>query len=236
MTKPQVLSLGIGFSGAVVAALGALAPWPWKALAAWTSLACFLVAGAYALNRPEVFGKRDGALSRWRMLPTLPYLIAFWISCAWMRLKRRYPTLHEVAPGLYVSGRLRGSDLSADVELVLDLTCEFSEPPELRRLPGYRSVLALDGHSPPDADRFLSILAEVESCRGGVLVHCESGIGRAPAAAALVLVQRGVVDSPRAAIELIRKTRPMVRPSRSDYDFMERMVARLRGPYAPPGG
>lgn len=232
MTKPAKLTAAIGASGIVCAvaavAVGGLAGW--GGLLAWTALACFAVAGAYAFNRPGVFGKRsDGRLSWWRAALLLPYLAAFWVVCLGIRRWRGLPAFDAVAPGLYVGGRVDATQLPDDVTLVVDLTCEYPETASVRRLPGYRCLPVLDGHHPPDDEAFLQLLDEMETAPGGVFVHCESGVGRAPTAAALLLMRRGVALDPAAAIERVRKGRPRAHPTRSDRAFMARVADRVLG-------
>ena len=68
---------------------------------------------------------------------------------------------------------------------------------------------------------------EIAESAAGVYVHCESGKGRAPTMAALVLLARGVVDSPEAALELVQKRRPTASPTRADVAFIRRMAQRI---------
>ena len=229
MTKPRFLATAIGGAGAACAALAIAAPSPLRWLLAWIALACGVVACAYLANRPGVFGKRDGRLSGWRALPVLPYLVAYRIAVAVRDARRRYAAFDEVAPGLYVGARIDASRLPPGTELVVDLTSEVNEPAGLRRHPGYRGLPVLDGSIPPDEARFLELVSEMAAAEGGVYVHCISGRGRAPTAAAAVLIARGVADGPAAAFELLRKGRPVVKPTRSDVWFVERIAARLRG-------
>ena len=42
-------------------------------------------------------------------------------------------------------------------------------------------------------------------------------------------IARGVADGPAAAFELLRKGRPVVKPTRGDVSFVERIAGRLRG-------
>jgi protein-tyrosine phosphatase len=228
MTKPAKLSIGIGAAGALCAGLAALGAGPSRWLALWTAGACFAVAVAYATNRPGVFGKHDGRLAPLRALLLLPYLAAFRIGCALMRLFRRAPAWEEVAPGLYVGSRVRPGHLPPGLELIVDLTCEYAEPEPVRSHPGYRCLPVLDGAAPPDEGDFLHLLDEVRAASGGVLFHCESGKGRAPTAAALALIARGVASDPATALELVRKGRPSSAPTRVDLDFVERIARRLR--------
>lgn len=228
MTKPRVLTLGIG-AAALACGLAAWANSGWLALfLAWCALSCAAVSLAYALNHPGLYGKREGVLPAWRVLLLGPFLAAFWISWGLRDLFRPKPRYHLVSPGLWVGARIGAEELPTGVKTVVDLTSELWEPAAIRRMPGYRSFPVLDGSYPHDEDAFLELLAEVADTPGGVYVHCESGKGRAPTMAALVLLARGVVDSPEAALELVQKRRPTASPTRADVAFIRRMARRIR--------
>jgi hypothetical protein len=227
MTKPAWIALGIFVAGATCAVLGSLASGAARGLAWWTAGACLAVALAYATNRPGIFGKRDGRVEPLRVLLLLPFVLAFRIACALMRWLHIAPRWDEVAPGLYVGSRVDPDDLPPDLELIVDLTCEIDEPARVRAHPGYRCVPVLDGAAPPDDEAFLRLLDEVRAASGGVLFHCESGRGRAPTAAALALIARGVASDPPTALELVRKGRPSAAPTRVDLEFIERIAKRL---------
>jgi hypothetical protein len=227
MTKPAWIGIGIAVAGATCAVLGALASGLPRGLAWWTAGACFAVSLAYATNRPGIFGKREGRLAPLRVLLLLPYLAAFRIACELMRWLRIAPSWEAVSPGLYVGSRVDPEDLPPDLELIVDLTCEIAEPALVRAHPGYRCLPVLDGAAPCDDEAFLRLLDEVRAASGGVLFHCESGRGRAPSAAALALIARGVASDPAAAVELVRKGRPSAAPTRVDLEFIDRIAKRL---------
>ena len=166
MSKPMKLAIGIGVASMLTAGISWAVPQPYAFFAAWTAVSCALVSGAYLGNWPAVFGKRRGRLQRWAVVLLLPYLSMFWFACWLMRAWRQTSTLDEIAPGVYVGGRLRGPDLPNDTTLIVDLTSEFSEPRELRNHPGYRGVAVLDGAFPPNEGAFLELLDEVASVRG----------------------------------------------------------------------
>jgi hypothetical protein len=227
VTKPAKIALGVGVACVACAALGGLASGALRALAWWTSGACLAVALAYATNRPGIFGKRDGRLAPLRVLLLLPYLVAFRIACEVMRRLRRDPAWEQVAPGLYVGSRVDPGDLPPGLELIVDLTAEHGEPAPVRARPGYRCVPVLDGAAPADDEAFLGLLDEVRAASGGVLFHCESGKARAPTAAALALIARGLAPDAASAVELVRKGRPATALTRVDLDFVARLVPRL---------
>jgi protein-tyrosine phosphatase len=88
----------------------------------------------------------------------------------------------------------------------------------------------LDGSFPHDEDLFLELLEEMVVTTGSIYIHCISGRGRAPTAAAALLLARGIADAPAAAIEMVRKGRPVTALTRTDVRFLERIAARLLGP------
>ena len=234
MTKPTKLTLGIGVAafGCAAAALASSRDGASLAAAlwAWTALACAIVAVAYARNLPQVFGKRAGRIALPNLVLLFPYLGAFWVACALMRtFRRRADPWNEVATDIYVGGRTRGSALPRGFEsgLVVDLTSEFSEPAALRSLPGYRGFPVLDGHFPADEEAFAALMREVAAAPGWVLFHCESGRGRAPTAAAIALIARGIVPDAESALELVAKGRPQSAPTRSDLAFITRLTPKL---------
>lgn len=228
MTKPRVLAAGIGACALLFAGLAALAEGPARWLCGWIALACTVAAVAYLANRPGLLGKHGGRFVWWRILPVAPYLLAYGIA-SWIRgKKRRYSSWSEVAPGLYVGARVPAAELPGGVALVLDLTAEIPEAADVRDLPGYRSLPVLDGAYPHDEERYLEQLDEMVATAGGVYLHCISGRGRAPTAAATVLLARGVARDAATALEIVCKGRSVASPTATDLRFVERIAARLR--------
>jgi hypothetical protein len=217
---------GVAVAAAVCLALAATTSGGARLWWTWTTLACVIAATAYLRNRPAWLGKRDGRWS-WRTLPVLPYLVAFRIACLLMRWWRGDDAPTQVAPGLWVGGRIAGP-LPPGVTHVVDLVAEYPEPRAVRTLPGYRGLPTLDGGFPPNVDALLTLVDELATARGGVLVHCDSGRGRAPTLAAAVLIARGEAHDVDAAIERVRRARPVAHPTRSDRTFLAGAVPGLR--------
>jgi len=227
MTKPRILALGIGAAGLACLAAGLAAGGPLGWLGAWIALACGIAAVAYLTNRPELLGKRGGRLWSWRNLPVWPYLAAYATATAVRERRRRYALYDEVCPGVFVGARIAAERLPRGVRLVVDLTSEIAEPRDLRERPGYRCLPVLDGSVPPDEERFLELLEELTAASGAVYLHCISGRGRAPTAAAALLLARGVAADAATAFELVRKRRPATKLTRTDLRFVQRIATRL---------
>lgn len=227
MSKPNALAFLIALEALFFAALSVALAVPFSFIAAWAALACAFVAIAYLLNWPGIYGKRAGRLRWWRLLPVLPYLAGFWLLCAFSRRWRQASVLDEVAPGIYVGGRLQREDLPKETVRIVDLTSEFSEPESVRSHPGYRCYPVLDGSVPHDEEAFLRILEDIRDVAGTVVFHCDAGRGRAPTAAALGLLWRGIEPDCDRAFRRVTAARPSVSLAASDRAFAERMSARL---------
>ncbi len=234
MTKPGKLAVGIGAAAAVCGVLAVPLPTSVAWVPGWASLSCALAAWAYVANLPGIYGKRHGRLVWWRAAPTAVFLGAFRIACALMRAWRRHPTKSRVSASVWVAGRVEGDDLPADLEFVVDLVSEFPEPAGVRRRPGYRFLPVLDGGVPPAVEPVLELLEELADPRRPALVHCDSGMGRAPTFAALLMLRRGeadTVDEARAAIE---RARPFVHLGTADRAFLARVAPHVPRPSLTP--
>jgi protein-tyrosine phosphatase len=156
-----------------------------------------------------------------------PYVLAYAIAARVRRAQRRYASWSEIVPGLYVGARVPASELPRGVGLVVDLTAELPEVADVRSLPGYRSLPVLDGSYPPDEGHFLRLLEELSNASTGIYIHCVSGRGRAPTAAAALLLVRGVATDAASAFEMVAKGRSASSPTASDVSFVERLARRL---------
>ncbi len=227
MTKPTKIALGIAVAGACCAALAVMTAGAARLAWAWTAGACAVATAAYAANRPAWLGKRAGRLTP-RALVVLPYLVAFRIACAVMRWWRGLDAPTLVAPGLWVGGRLARRSFLSSVTHVVDLVAEYPAPAWARARPGYRDLPVLDGGQPPHPGAFLALVRELRDATGDVLVHCDSGRGRAPTMAAAILIARGLAPDVDAALALVQARRPVASPTRSDVAFLEAVWPSLR--------
>jgi protein-tyrosine phosphatase len=170
-----------------------------------------VVALGYVWLGPVVLGKQaDGTLSWKHALLLMPYFGAAELAWYIVRVLGDEDPWHEVAPGLYLGRRVQHWELPARVGLVLDLTAEFVEPPELREGRRYVSVPALDA-STPSVQALADAVHAISSYQGNVYVHCAAGHGRSAMAMAVLLVARGMAHDIDDAVELMRAKRPRVR-------------------------
>jgi len=206
--------------------VGVGAGWVAQAVLGWMGVACLLVALAYLLDWPGIFGKRrDGTVAYLVALPVLPVLLVmrlFW----WLRaVLTSENAVDRVAPRLFVGRRLAGSDaLPDEVDFVIDLTCELAEHDDVLARGVYCAIRTLDGCAPPSHDDRDDVLREAAAHPGSVYVHCAFGHGRAVAAAAAIMVLRGDAVNADDAFAMIRAARPGIFPSGSHHRFVSGLV------------
>jgi len=188
------------------------ASWPlW-----WPAFSLLFAAGGYFLLGPRIYAKRDGRLPLSTRLLFGPMLIGQ--AASWWWYARR-AWAYDVLTDRLLIGRLLTSEeaaaaCEAGVGAVVDLTCEFSEPPEYRSLPYLHvPVLDLTAPTPEQIDRAVAFIQEHE-VRSIVYLHCKAGYSRTAVIAAAYLLATGRAESADDAIDQLRRARPsmIVRP------------------------
>ena len=229
VTKPAKIGVGIAVAAVACAGLAVATSGAARLFWAWTAFSCVVASSAYSLNRPHWLGKRNGAMGP-RALLILPYIVAFGIAVRLMRWWRGPDRPTQVAPGVWVGGRTLAGSVPPGVTTIVDLVAEYPADRIVRGMDGYRNLLVLDGGVPPDPEAFLALAYEVAAAPGDVLVHCDSGRGRAPTFAAALLVLRGLAPDVVSALVMMRAARAVVAPTRVDRAFLSAVEPRLRAP------
>ena len=222
-----MIALGIGVAGACCAVAAMASTGAARVAWAWTSASCAVATAAYLANRPWWLGKRDGRLTP-RALLILPYLVAFRIACALIRRWRGPDAPSLISAGLWVGGHLDAHSFPPGIGHVVDLVAEYPAPAWARALPGYRNLPILDGAEPPSRQAFLDVVRDLRDVSGSVLVHCDSGRGRAPTMAAALLIARRLAPDVDSALALVRARRPVSSPTRVDVAFLRAVLPSLR--------
>src|SRR5262249_23998238 len=181
----------------------------------------------YLSNRPAWLGKRDGRLTPSALL-ILPYLVAFRVAIELIRWWRDPDVPSLVSPGLWVGGRVEARTFPPGVTNVVDLVAEYPAPRWVRALPGYRNLPVLDGAEPPSREAFLGVVRDLRDVTADILVHCDSGRGRAPTMAAALLIARGLAPDVDSALALVRAGRPVSSPPGGHVAFMRSVLPSLR--------
>jgi hypothetical protein len=183
----------------------------------WPTVSLLAVAAVYLLVGPAAYGKRDGRLG-------LAARVLFWPTLLGQRASRRWYArqgrpVDVVTETLWIGRQLTRREATAaraaGVGAVIDLTCEFTEPPALRSLP-YLHLPTLDLTAPTaeQLDRAVAFAAGHAAAGRVVFVHCKAGYSRTAVVAAAVLLASGRAASADEAVALLRSARPalVVRP------------------------
>lgn len=225
----------------VFAGLGAVLLWKsltnehlaGRLIFAWISLDLLLVSIAYRRQNARVFGKTDDGTMR--PLPAIvmaPFLFFTWLVWRLQNLFSREPIWNEVMPGLFVGRRCSFDCLPPNATTVIDLTAEFPAPGRIRRRTELVCIPTLDGCSPDQAD-CLRLFELLKANEGAVIyVHCANGHARSVTFVAGLLTQRGITDTPDAAIQKLRQCRPRASPNADQRRFLHDLLRRQ----VPPVG
>jgi protein-tyrosine phosphatase len=200
----------------------------WYLLLLWPALSCIAISLAYWRFGARVFGKRiDGTMRKSSLIVLLPYLTYLWSVWHVLRMVVREDCQNQVAENLTIGRRLLASELPEDIEVVVDLTCEFFEPKTIRTSREYLSFPMLDGvASSPQA--VVRIVQQLSGEDRHLFIHCAQGHGRTGLVAAALLLVRGSTADPNAAVELIQSARPQVRLSREQMSCLENVFGLMR--------
>jgi hypothetical protein len=229
VSSSRWISLAYGSGGLLLFALATVLPPVGLILVGWAAFASALVSMAYAVNWPGVYGKRhDGSIAWWRAFPALPVMGG---TALVRRLLRSYflaEPFHEVAPGLYVGGRIPAKRLPPDVAMIVDLVAEAPAPSGIAVDRRYHALPILDGHVAADPIAFAELVGQAARDPGPVYVHCAGGRGRAVCFATAVLVVRGVAADVTAAVEHVRRVRPKIGPTQAHRELSQWAARRIR--------
>ena len=194
---------------AVLLAASAVMNGGWQYVLIWPALSFALVALAYLRLGPRVFGKSEiGVLSPINVLLLLPYFLYVWSVWHIVRLFSREPPFDQLTENIFLGRRLLSHELPADVDHVIDLTCEFAEPKALRST-CYHSFQILDGMA-ASPEQLREWAAQAAGFSGRIYIHCAKGQGRSGLFAVALLLELGHAKSTADAIQLIQSKRPQV--------------------------
>jgi protein-tyrosine phosphatase len=201
--------------------------WAWIAI--WPGVSFLFVGVAYLMAGTTIYGKRtNGVIPLHRFVLLAPFLTYTWLVWHIVRIFSREPVYHELSPKLLIGRRLLPHELPADVDCIVDLTSEFNEPPAIRRLPGYTCFPILDANAPP-LDGLIAALRDVESRDAQrIYIHCAQGHGRTAMFTAALLLLRGDAIDVSAAVDAVRKVRPLAEMNQRQRQFLEVLALRLQ--------
>lgn len=182
----------------------------WGYLLIWMAISYYLVSLAYGGIGVKIFGKQStGKISLWAIALLLPYLSLIWLIWQIKRLLIK-PAYHQITPNIWLGRRVNPDELPAQIDLIIDLTCEFPEPSNFISNKEYICHPTLDADAPtPD---ILQDLAKTMGDRPdrNIYVHCALGHGRSATVVAAYLLTTKQVTSVEEAIAFLKNIRPRV--------------------------
>lgn len=182
----------------------------WYLLLLWPAVSFWIVGGAYLHFGHRVFGKRpDGSMSLLAVAVLLPYLAYLWTIWHVLRLVSSESPINAVSDSVLIGRRLLSREMPCDIELVVDSTCEFSEPTTIRSARRYIAFPMLDAAalSSRSLAEFVCGLAVEE---GRMFIHCAQGHGRTGLITALLLIAKGDEQNADDALLTLQALRPLV--------------------------
>lgn len=194
----------------------------------WPAVSFGLVAVAYFISEPAVFGKRqDGSMSKGNMLVLLPYLFYLWSVWHVARILSREDAVNSLEADVIIGRRLLPRELTFTPGAIVDLTCEFPEPPAIRSSGRYVSFPILDASAatPETIAEFAKQLRGLES---PVFIHCAQGHGRTALIASALLLSKGLASNADEALSKVQNARPLARPNALQSRTLKAAVERLQ--------
>lgn len=182
----------------------------WWLVLIWPAISMAWVGLAYIRCKPAILGKQvDGTIKPVFFVGLLPFLLYTWSLWHLLRLFERKPAVHVLNEKILIGRRLLTHELPADIQHVVDLTCEFCETVKLRQQ-NYHACPILDA-SAPAATQLKQWAEQIAKLEGKVYIHCAQGHGRTGMVAAAVLLQLALHDTPDTALRFICEKRSGVR-------------------------
>lgn len=227
--------------GLIFLLLGSLIPFvpifeescpPW--CYAWVGI-CFLYIGiAYTINWPGLFGKKQvGRIPVWFHILFLPYFILLYVSnliSLW--LTRKHRVWNQLTDHVYIGRRFFSFQLKHlkyhEIDSILDLTAEFSEPKFAVGRFNYRSIPILDNHV-TDLDKLEKAAGWIETevaANRKVFIHCAMGHGRTGLVTGAWLISSNQAASAEEALMMMQTVRPALRLKTHQFRLLEAFAGR----------
>ena len=188
----------------------------------WFGANFVVVGAAYGWLGAKAFGKRSsGKIAGWALCLLLPYLLLNWTLWHIQRLITKSECCNKIAPNIWIGRRAFANELPDNISLIVDLTAELTEPPDLISGKTYICVPTLDASVPSD-EVFQELIGTISSWQGNIYIHCALGHGRSATVAAAILISQGVVDNANQAEKLLKKARPGISFSTAQRQLLER--------------
>lgn len=127
---------------------------------------------------------------------------------------------HKLTENVWIGRRLLNKEEIQSIDLVIDLTCEFSESIEFIAVNEYLSFPILDA-GVPDKKGFINLLIYLRRFNGNVYIHCAQGSGRTGLVACGYLLFTGRSETIEEAYQFVKSKRPSVNLNSEQMKFLK---------------
>ncbi|MEM7715492.1 MAG: dual specificity protein phosphatase family protein [Cyanobacteria bacterium P01_A01_bin.68] len=181
----------------------------------WYGISFLTLGIAYISLGAKVFGKsKNGKLSKLSFSLLLPYLLLTWAVWHIQRLISQEDCCNKIVPGIWLGRRPYINELPNNINLIIDLTAEFSEPSNIISGKTYICIPTLDTLV-PNKNVFHELVIKITNWKGNVYIHCALGHGRSATVVAGVLIAKGLVNNFEEAEKLLKIARPNIKFSQA---------------------
>ena len=186
----------------------------------WLTINALFFAIVYALNKPNWFLKSyKGKVNTFILILNLPWLIFTFIVWHIQRILSKENSCNQITgTNIFIGRRLLSDELPQDINVVIDLTCEFNEP--FFKNVVYINIPLLDAIAP--SQEIFTIIDDLKNKIIGksVFIHCAQGHGRTALFTSILLVKLGISSNYCDAHKLILISRPKATLSGSQERFL----------------
>ena len=201
----------------------------WYLLMLWPAVSLGIISLAYFHFGPGVYRKSTGGIqSPFNVILLFPFLLSLWTAWYLLRITKREPAYDWLTNKIVIGRRLLSSEFPEDIDHVIDLTCEFTEPKALRSA-SYHLFAVLDGFV-PTITQLREWVALATKLSGTIYIHCAEGHGRTGLFAAALLLHLGECQTPDDALARIQSKRPKVRLGNRQREALEAFFESSRSP------
>jgi protein-tyrosine phosphatase len=216
MLKIFFLFLSIGI---VLILYGITLPWI-GGLIIWLGISFVITGISYSTNSAWVFGKSCQGNRDWRSLLFLwPYLGFTWLTWWIFRKVDSHPCYNQITDQIWLGRRPTVTELPNRVDLVVDITCEFTPQKAIRT--SYLSLPVLD-HAVPKMEEFNQLIHQLNNFPGRLYIHCAAGRSRSAMTVAAILLKKGICQTPQESIDHIHARRPCVELTDEQKHFLDK--------------
>lgn len=187
----------------------------------WYAFDFFIIAIAYWMNKPLIFGKQqDGKLNPVSLVLLFPYYFFIWSVWRLNLFLDKSEAYHKLSQNIWIGRRLLDKEAIQNIDLIIDLTCEFSESKIIIRDKGYLCFPILDG-GVPNAAEFKTLLNHIYNYKGNIYIHCALGSGRTGLVACSYLIFISVAKTFNEAYILVQLKRNNIRLNHLQIKFLK---------------